>query len=126
VKAGKPVDCIYFNYTNKINVLDEREIFVLSELPEGSWLGDFNAFLGVNSAFTYVAHYDPHSNKDSVGDENERIMVFQCPVERFMTICKDYPQSYEWMAKRSLMRRNYFLKIQMKLYKRHEVDKIWA
>lgn len=108
-KAGRPLDCIYFNYTNKINVLDEREIFVLSTLPEGSWFGDFNAFIGVNSAFTYVAHYDPDSHKESSGAESERIMIFQCPIERFITICKDYPQSYEWMAKRSLMRRNYFM-----------------
>ena len=47
ITAGKQFECIYFIYSNKINVLDKRHIFVLATLPEGSWFGDFNAFVGV-------------------------------------------------------------------------------
>ena len=61
IQAGKQFEFVYFVYSNKINVLDERELFILAQLGEGSWFGDFNAFLDVNSAFTYVANYEPNS-----------------------------------------------------------------
>ena len=64
INSGKSVDHIYFNYENKVNVLDKNHIFVLATLPEGSWFGDFNAFLNVTSAFAYVAHYEEDKNEE--------------------------------------------------------------
>ena len=64
IQSGKQFEFVYFVYSNKVNVLDDKELFVLATLGEGSWFGDFNAFVEVYSAFTYVAHYEPDSKKD--------------------------------------------------------------
>ena len=64
IQSGKQFEFVYFVYSNKVNVLDDKELFVLATLGEGSWFGDFNAFVEVHSAFTYVAHYEPGSQKD--------------------------------------------------------------
>ena len=68
-QAGHHVDAVCFNMTNKVKVLDHRQIFILSTLPEGSWFGDFNAFLNVNSGFTYVAHYEPSNGEEFTSDD---------------------------------------------------------
>ena len=95
IEAGKPIDNIYFVYQNKVNVLDKRQIFVLATLSKGSWFGDFNAFLNVNSTFTYVAHYEEDKNSDP--DGIPRIMMLMCPIEKFLTLLQEYPKSYKWM-----------------------------
>ena len=110
---------------NRVNVLDHRQIFILSTLPEGSWFGDFNAFLNVKSGFTFVAHYEP-DDTEFASDDQVRIMLLMCPVEKFLQLLKDYPQTNKWMIERSILRRNYFKQIQDILYKRHEVDKIFG
>ena len=53
------------------------------------------------------------------------MMLFMCPIEKFKAICRDYPHTQKWMAQRSLMRRNYFSKIQQTLYERHNVNTIY-
>lgn len=95
---------------NRVNVLDHRQIFILSTLPEGSWFGDFNAFLNVKSGFTYVAHFEP-DDVEFVSDDQLRIMLLMCPVEKFLQLLKDYPQTNKWMIERSILRRNYFKQI---------------
>ena len=90
--AGAQVENIYFNYQNKVNVLDGRQVFVLATLPEGSWFGDFNAFFDVTSAFSYVAHYEEDKNGMSTpGDDHYRIMMLMCPVDKFIALLQDYP-----------------------------------
>ena len=49
-----------------------------------------------------------------------------CPMEKFKAMCRDYPHTQKWMTQRSLMRRNYFLKIQETLYERHKVEEFYS
>ena len=125
VEAGKPLDHIYFNYQNKVNVLDKKQIFVLATLPEGSWFGDFNAFLNVASGFTYVALYEEDKTHSSE-EGNIRTMMLMCPVDKFISLLREYPHAYKWMLHRALIRRNYFRKIQEILYQRHQVQQLWG
>ena len=107
-------------------MLDGRQLFVLATLPEGSWFGDFNAFFDVTSAFTYVAHYEEDKKGMSQpGDDHYRIMMLMCPVDKFIALLQDYPQTYKWMMSRSLIRRNYFIKIQSLYNERHDVHNIF-
>ena len=122
IQSGKQFEFVYFVYSNKVNILDDKELFVLATLSEGSWFGDFNAFVEVHSAFTYVANYEPDSQKE---EDLQRVMLFMCPIDKFRAMCKDYPHAQKWMAQRSLMRRNYFLKVQRTLYARHNVDAMY-
>ena len=52
-------------------------------------------------------------------------MLFMCPMGKFKAMCRDYPHTQKWMTQRSLMRRNYFLKIQQILYDRHNVENFY-
>ena len=36
-------------------MLDRREVFIISVLPEGSWFGDFNLHHDLTSQFSYQA-----------------------------------------------------------------------
>ena len=98
---------------------------MLSSMPEGSWFGDFNAFINVTSAFTYVAHYEEDNSTEYTSDDHFRIMMLMCPVDKFLLLLKDYPQTYKWMMQRSLIRRNYFKEIQNLFYERHNVEEIF-
>ena len=52
-------------------------------------------------------------------------MMLMCPVDKFLLLLKDYPQTYKWMMQRSLIRRNYFKEIRNVLYARHDVESIF-
>jgi len=43
---GQTFNFLYFNYNNTVKVVEWRKIFIISELPENSWFGDFNIFFG--------------------------------------------------------------------------------
>jgi hypothetical protein len=44
--VGQTFQYLYFNFNNTVKVLEWRKIFIIAELPENSWFGDFNIFFG--------------------------------------------------------------------------------
>jgi len=41
VEAGEKFTAFYLIYKNKIKVIEQRKLFCVTLLPEGSWFGDF-------------------------------------------------------------------------------------
>ena len=93
-------------------------------MPEGSWFGDFNAFMNVSSAFTYQACSEDQQ-ETSKEEGSQRVMVLMCPVSKFIPMINEFPECKKWMIHRALIRRNYFRRIGQILYERHDVEKIW-
>ena len=55
INVGDTFTSIFFNYNNKVKIVDWRKLFVIADLGEGSWFGDFNIFFGLTSQYQYIA-----------------------------------------------------------------------
>ena len=52
---GKRFNALFFIYNNQVKIVEARKLFVIADLCEGSWFGDFNIFFGLTSQYQYIA-----------------------------------------------------------------------
>lgn len=89
-----------------MKVIDGRKIFVIANLIEGSWFGDFNIFFNLTSQYQYVASASLPGNESS--EEIDQVRCLLCPAARLLSLCEEYPKVARFLYKRALIRRNYF------------------
>ncbi len=127
LESGQPVESVYFISKNSVLLLDARKVFVLRQLYEGSWFGDFNAIFGTQSQFTYIAKTGKsEAFADEVDEEDDtnddRIMCYLLPKARFLQLLDLYPSCSNWITTRALHRRNYFRNVELTYNMRFGVD----
>ena len=53
ISPGKAVECLYLIDQGIVNIIDNTQRFVIAMLSHGSFFGDYNLLLNVNSNFEY-------------------------------------------------------------------------
>ena len=119
IQVGDTFTSIFFNYINKVKIVDWRKLFVIADLGEGSWFGDFNIFFGLTSQYQYIACSSQCTSQEEPEDQQVRCLA--CPADRLLTLCEEYPKVSRFLYKRALVRRNYFRLIETKYNMNYKV-----
>jgi len=106
---GQKVMNVFFCYTNGARVADPLLGINITDLCEGSFFGDYQILLGIDSTFDYEATPDI---KRSVSDSKDNIDTTWCltiPAAYFINLCNEFPEFRSYLTSRGKKRRSFLL-----------------
>jgi hypothetical protein len=113
---------MYFCYKNGCRVVDPFLGLNITFLGEGSFFGELQVLLGLNSSFEYEAsnegRYCPRDE-----DWKANTMCLSIQDQKFIQLCDEFPRVRSFLITRGLIRRSFLSHIRKDLIKVLELDR---
>ena len=82
--------------------MENRKLFVIADLCQGSWFGDFNIFFELTNNYYYIASAPSVPNLSDEEEDSNQVRCLTCPGNKLMQAFDQYPKIAQFMYRRAL------------------------
>jgi len=82
--VGKRFNALFFIYNNQVKIVEARKLFVIADLCEGSWFGDFNIFFELTNQYYYIASAPSSPDPQDDEEDSNQVRCLTCPSHKLL------------------------------------------